>query len=268
MTERQRPRPSRIWVGLSLLILSVLYFPLGVTAVESFRTWVPSLEGAGMVRVWGAEGYRRLFQQAEVLKALQLSLWIGFWSAAASTVLGTLGALGLQRYSFRGKTWVEMAVHLPLFMPELVMGLSLLVWFVFLKMSLGSFSIFLAHVTFSLSYVILTVKARLSGLSPAYEDAARDLGATPFQVFWRVTFPLIRPAVASGWLMAFTLSFDDFLITYFTSGVESETLPLRIYSMIKFGVSSEVNALSTLLMAVTVGVVLVSSRLKAGFTGR
>jgi spermidine/putrescine transport system permease protein len=141
-------------------------------------------------------------------------------------------------------------------MPEIVLGLSLLIWFVLLKLTLGVLSIVLAHITFSVSYVMITVKARLHGFDEMLEEAARDLGATPWKTFWKVTFPLIWPGILSGALMAFTLSFDDFLITFFTAGVGSDTLPLKIYSMIKFGVSPEINALSTIMLGVTLLMVL------------
>jgi spermidine/putrescine transport system permease protein len=145
-------------------------------------------------------------------------------------------------------------------MPEIIFGLSLLIWFSILKMTLGTVSIILAHITFSVSYVIMTVKVRLHGLDEALLEAARDLGATPWNVFWKVVFPLIIPGIISGALIAFTLSFDDFLITFFIAGVGSDTLPLKIYSMIKFGMTPEINALSTLLLLGTL--LLVSIILK------
>ena len=145
-------------------------------------------------------------------------------------------------------------------MPEIVLGLALLVWFVLLRVTLGVFSIILAHITFSMSYVIITVKARLHGFDESLEEAAWDLGATGWQTFWRVTLPLIWPGILSGALMAFTLSFDDFLITFFTAGVGSDTLPLKIYSMVKFGISPEINALSTIMLGVTLMMVVLFFR--------
>jgi spermidine/putrescine transport system permease protein len=146
--------------------------------------------------------------------------------------------------------------YVPLVMPEIVMGLSLLIWFVRLGIPLGQFCIILGHITFSLSYVLITVRARLEDFDPSVEEAARDLGATPWQTFWRVTLPLISPAILSGALIAFTLSFDDFLVTFFTAGVGSDTLPVRIYSMIKFGMSPEIHALSSLVLGATLVLVL------------
>jgi spermidine/putrescine transport system permease protein len=202
---------------------------------------------------WSLHWYQKLFEHEAIGAALVSSLWIAIVSAGISTLIGTLGALALVRSgSFPGKRVLEALIQVPLSLPEIVMGLSLLIWFVFLNVTLGVFSVILAHVTFSVSYVALTVRARLQGFDRSLEDAARDLGATRFQVFWRITLPLILPALVSGALMAFTLSFDDFLITYFVSGVGTDTLPLRVYSMIRFGVSPELNALSTLLLLVTV----------------
>jgi len=136
-------------------------------------------------------------------------------------------------------------------MPELVLGLSMLMWFVMLQVTLGAVSIILAHTTFCISYVVVTVRSRLQDFDEAMEEAAFDLGASAWQTFWRVTFPLIRPGVLAGALMAFTLSFDDFIIAFFTTGVASETLPLKLYSMIKLGVSREVYALSAVVLVVT-----------------
>ncbi len=227
----------------------ILILPLVLLVIRSFIF----KDLASGESTWTIEWYHRLFQNEVLGLAVTSSLWIGFWSSAISTFLGTFAALSLARSGpFRGKSLIESLIQLPLVLPEIVMGLSLLIWFVFLSLTLGTFSVVLAHVTFSVSYVILTVRARLEGFDRSLEDAARDLGATSFQVFTRVTLPLIMPAVISGALMAFTLSFDDFLITFFVSGVGTDTLPLRVYSMIRFGVSPELNALSTVLLGVTV----------------
>jgi spermidine/putrescine transport system permease protein len=188
--------------------------------------------------------------------ALGMSLWVGLWSTLGATLLGTTAALALERTEFKGRKIFDAVTLIPLVIPEIVMGLSLLVWFVLLRLSLGSFSIILAHITFSFSYVIITVRTRLQDFDHSLEEAARDLGATPWKTFWRVTFPLIWPGVLSGALMAFTLSFDDFLITFFTAGVGSDTLPVKLYSMIKFGISPKINALSTLILLATTFLVL------------
>jgi spermidine/putrescine transport system permease protein len=241
--------------GIAVFGFLLLYVPLVTLVTGSFK---------GGTLDW----YRSLFANTAVLDALSVSVWVAFWSMALSTLIGTAAALALVRSRFPGKRWLDALTHVPLIMPEIVLGLSLLIWFVLLRISLGSLSIVLAHVTFSVSYVIITVKARLLGFDRSLEDAARDLGATPWQTFRRVTFPLIRPGVISGALMAFTLSFDDFLITFFTAGVGSDTLPLKIYSMIKFGVSPEINALSTLMLGTTIVLVLVFFRRANGGRAR
>jgi spermidine/putrescine transport system permease protein len=238
---------------ITVFAFLLLYVPLVSMVVYSFLG--PSA-GPGSPAEWTVGWYRKIFTNTQVLDAFQISVWVGVWSTLASTVLGTSAALAIDRNRFYGRKFFDALIHLPLIMPEIVLGLSLLIWFVLLKITLGSFSIILAHITFSVSYVIITVKARLDGFDHGLEEAARDLGASSFQTFWRVTFPLIWPGILSGALMAFTLSFDDFLITFFTAGVGSDTLPLKIYAMIKFGVSPEINALSTLMLAATLLLVL------------
>ncbi|MEO5970534.1 MAG: ABC transporter permease, partial [Bdellovibrionia bacterium] len=224
-------------LGLAKAITAVgfllLYIPLVSLVIYSFLSSVGSPGGE---HEWTLEWYRKLAANREVLHALNMSVSVGIWSTLGATVLGTSAALALTRTRFPGRKVLNALTYVPLIMPEIVLGLSLLIWFVVLQMTLGVFSIILAHITFCISYVIITVKARLHGFDESVEEAARDLGATPWKTFWKVTFPLIWPGVLSGALMAFTLSFDDFLITFFTAGVGSDTLPLKIYSMIKFGV--------------------------------
>jgi spermidine/putrescine transport system permease protein len=239
------PRSARLVTVFAFLLL---YVPLVSMVVYSFLG--PSA-GPGSPNEWTLEWYRRIANNTQVLDAFKMSLWVGIWATLLSTVLGTSAALAVERYRFPGRKIFDAVTHVPLIMPEIVLGLSMLIWFVLLRITLGSISIILAHITFSVSYVIITVKARLDGFDYALEEAAQDLGATPWQTFVRVTFPLIWPGVLSGALMAFTLSFDDFLITFFTAGVGSDTLPLKIYSMIKFGVSPEINALSSLMLGAT-----------------
>ena len=227
----------------------ILYVPLFALILYSFVEPQMGLTNQGSQ--WTLNWYRKLFQNKPVFLALRESLVIGFWSTLVSTLLGTMAALAMSRSRFPGRKLFEFLTYFPLVMPEIVLGLSLLIWFVALRVALGSFSIILAHITFSLSYVMITIRARLQGFDESLEDAARDLGANGWQVFLKVTFPLIFPGILSAALIAFTLSFDDFLITFFTAGVGSDTLPLKIYSMIKFGVSPEINALSTLMIGST-----------------
>jgi spermidine/putrescine transport system permease protein len=234
----------------------VLYLPLVTMFVDSFFEVSPASGAAHLTLKW----YQQAMHDSQVLQALVTSLWIAAWTTIASSVIGTAAALPLERHSFTGKKALETFIYVPLIMPEIVMGLSLLIWFAMLApvigLKLGPFCVILAHITFSLSYVILTVRGRLANLDPAIEEAAHDLGASPWQAFWHVTFPLIRPAIIGGALIAFTLSFDDFLITFFTAGVGSDTLPVRIYSMIKFGISPEIHALSSLMVGATAFLIL------------
>lgn len=235
----------------AVLVFCILYFPLGVLTLSSFQ-------GGPSMFHW----YGRAFTDPQLVQALWNSIVIGLCSMGIATILGVLCALGLRHKRFRGRVLFESLLNLPLVIPEIVMGLSLLVWFVFLNLTLGVFSVVLAHTTFSVSYVVLIVMARLKGMDPVLEEAAADLGATPWRIFWRVTFPLLIPAVVSGALLSFTLSFDDFLITFFTSGVSSETLPVRIYSMMRFGITPEINAVSSTVLFFTLLSVLIIFRLR------
>jgi spermidine/putrescine transport system permease protein len=237
-------------VAITAVVFTILYLPLVAMVVYSFRG------PPGTPPNWSLEWYGKALTNSAVLDALQISCAVGLSSALVSSVLGTAAALALARGTFPGRKTLDAVSHLSLIMPDIVMGLSLLIWFVFLRITLGAASIVLAHVTFSLSYVILTVRARLEGFDRSLEEAARDLGASPWQTFVHVTFPLIWPGVLSGALLSFTLSFDDFLVAFFTAGPGSDTLPLRIYAMIKYGVTPEINALSTVMLAATLALVL------------
>jgi spermidine/putrescine transport system permease protein len=250
--EKPRPAPGAVAITVTVLAFLLLYVPLAVLVVQSF---LAPVDGPGSPQGLSLQWYELAFANRAVIDALNMSLWVGLWSTLAATVLGTSAALALERTRFPGRKLLDTITHVPLIMPEIVLGLSMLIWFVLLRITLGSFSIILAHITFSVSYVIITVRARLADFDVSLEEAARDLGAGPWQVFRRVTLPLIFPGVMSGALMAFTLSFDDFLITFFTAGVGSDTLPLKIYSMIKFGVTPEINALSTVMLVATFALV-------------
>lgn len=248
--EKPRPQAPRLAQGITILGFLALYLPLLVLVICSFLSLSP------LSPRWTLEGYRKALSNPAVWDALFLSLWVGGWSTLVSTVIGTGAALAIQRGTFPGRRIFDAITYIPLIMPELVLGLALLIWFVFLRVSLGTLSIILAHITFSVSYVVITVKTRLHGFDDTLEEAARDLGADAWNTFWRITFPLIRPGILSGALMAFTLSFDDFLITFFTAGPGSDTLPVKVYSMIKFGVGQDLNALSTLMLGATLVLVV------------
>lgn len=236
------------------LVYLFLYLPLVIVVAFSFNDSKLNAEWVGFTWKW----YRKLFENQEMLTAAMNSLIIAAVSAGAATILGTLAGIALHQ---RRLPLLQVLVLAPIAMPEILMGVSLLVLFIMLNMTLGLISIMLAHITFCIGFVALAVQARISSLDPSLIEAARDLGASPWRCFREITLPLLMPGILAGALMAFTLSIDDFVITFFTAGVGSSTLPLQIYSMVKIAVTPEVNAVSTLLMLLTLVVITVASRL-------
>jgi spermidine/putrescine transport system permease protein len=190
------------------------------------------------------------------------SLEVATIATLCAGVMGTLAAVALSRFQFAGKGIYRGVMLLPIIIPEIATAVSALMLFVAIGMSLGLATIIISHVVFCVAYVSLTVLGRLEGLDTTLEEAAQDLGASPTQAFMKVTLPLIWPGIAAGCLLAFVLSLDDFIITQFTAGVGSTTLPLRIFSMVKFGVSPEINALSTLMIVATVFISLLADRIR------
>jgi spermidine/putrescine transport system permease protein len=251
--------PDRALLLFAALIYVFLYAPILVLIFFSFNSTRNTQVWTGFSTKW----YGELFRDGSVLGAFKLSLTVGLTATAIATVIGTLTALALARHDFRGKTFADSAIYAATVMPEIVVGVSLLVFFVAAAIPLGIVTIIIAHVAFCISFVTIVVRARLSGMDRSIEEAAQDLGASPVQTFLRITLPLILPGVMAGALLAFTLSFDDFVITFFVAGVGSSTLPLKIYSMIKFGVSPVINALSTVVIATTMILVLGGSRVLA-----
>jgi spermidine/putrescine transport system permease protein len=244
--------PDRALLIFAGLVYLFLYAPILVLIFFSFNSTKNTQVWTGFSTQW----YGELIRDSSVLNAFKLSLTVGLTATAIATVIGTLTALALSRYTFRGKTFADSAIYAATVMPEIVVGVSLLVFFVAATIPLGIVTIIIAHVAFCISFVTIVVRARLSGMDRSVEEAAQDLGASPVQTFLRVTLPLILPGVMAGALLAFTLSFDDFVITFFVSGVGSSTLPIKIYSMIKFGVSPVINALSTVVMVTTMILIL------------
>jgi spermidine/putrescine transport system permease protein len=251
---------TRFWLwAASLATYAFLYIPLAVVVLFSFNDSVLNAEWVGFTTRW----YAKLLHDDDMLHAAANSLLIALVSSSVSTLLGAMAGLSMHRYRPR---WLPFLVLTPVAMPEILLGVSLLLFFrQVLDLSLGLFSILAAHITFSIGFVAVIVRARLAGMDESIFEAARDLGASPWQTFRLVTFPLILPAVVAGFLMSFTLSIDDFVITFFTAGVGVSTLPLQIYSMIKIAVTPEVNAVSTLLMLLTLVLVIVASRMDKSF---
>jgi putrescine transport system permease protein len=250
-----------------VFLLMVLAFGFAFLYVPILSTIVYSFNGSRLATVWGGfstKWYAALFRNDQVIEALWLSLKIALVSASVATVLGTMAAIALVRMGrFRGRTLFSGMVTAPLVMPEVITGVSLLIFFLMLGQWIGWPSqrgfttITLAHITFSMVFVTTVVQARLLQFDRAIEEAAMDLGSRPWQVLFDVTLPVISPALLSGWLLAFTISLDDVVITSFTTGPGSTTLPLLIWSKVKLGVTPDINALATLMvLAVGTGVVI------------
>ena len=242
-----------LWTA-TLVTYAFLYLPLAVVVLFSFNDSELNASWVGFTTRW----YGKLLGDAGMLQAAANSLLIAIISSTIATVLGTMAGIALHRWRPR---FLPFLVLTPVAMPEILLGVSLLLFFrQVLDLTLGLFSILVAHITFSIGFVAIIVRARLAGMDESIFEAARDLGATPWHTFTRVTFPLIVPGIVAGFLMSFTLSIDDFVITFFVAGVGVTTLPLQIYSMIKVAVTPEVNAISTLLMALTLTLIALASR--------
>jgi len=241
----------------ALAVYGFLYLPLLIVVIYSFNDSKLNAEWVGFTFKW----YDKLFHNREMLSAAGNSLIIATSSALVATVLGTLAGMAMYRYRLKLLPGLVLA---PIAMPDILMGVSLLLFFIMLNMSLGLVSITLAHITFCIGFVALSVQARMSSIDRSLTEAARDLGATPWLCFRKITLPLLAPGILAGALMAFTLSIDDFVITFFVAGVGSSTLPLQIYSMVKIAVTPEVNAISTLLMLLTLILITLVAKLSPG----
>jgi ABC-type spermidine/putrescine transport system, permease component II len=250
--------------GYSFLIYIFLYLPIIVLILFSFNESKLNAVWTGFSLKW----YKNLFHNYGILDAAKNSIIIAVISTILSVMLGTITAVGMYKYKFKGKTVLDSVLFVPIVIPEIVMGISMLAFFAQIKIPKGILTLVLAHVTFSVSYVFLVVKARLDGFNKSLEEAAMDLGATPLETFFKVTLPVIMPGIIAGGLLAFTLSLDDVIISFFVAGPETTTLPLKIFSMVKFGVTPEINALSTLLLLFTLGMVALMQMLNKNITNR
>jgi spermidine/putrescine transport system permease protein len=238
---------NRWLTGFALLIYAFLFAPIVVLIVFSFNVSRRNFVWQGFTTDW----YPKLLANQDLIDALGVTLQVALIAVVGATILGSLLGLGLARLKFRGSGTTETLILLPMVTPEIIMGISLLIFFGQLFNQNGSLlQIAIAHVTFCISYVAVTVRARAAGMDPRLEEAARDLGASAWGAFRYVTLPLIAPAVAAGALLAFALSFDDLVVTSFNAGVGSTTLPIFIYSSIRFGVSPQINAISTIIVAI------------------
>ncbi len=238
--------------------LAFLYAPIVLLVIYSFNA-------SRLVTVWAGaslEWYGRLFRNEALLEAARLSLLIGAVAATLATVLGTLAAVALTRFAgFRGRSLFQAMVLVPIVMPEVMLGIGLLLLFVAIDLPRGFWSITIAHVTFTLCFVTVIVRAGLEALDETLEDAARDLGAGPLRAWVFVVLPALLPSILAGWLLAFTLSFDDLVIASFTGGPGATTLPIRIYGQVRLGVTPEINAAATLLIAMVTTTAVVATLL-------
>jgi spermidine/putrescine transport system permease protein len=252
-------RAFRTFLGFwTALVLLFLYLPIAVLVVYSFNASRLNILWQGFTLRW----YGDLWSHQPLMQAAKNSLIVGVATTVISVVMGTAGAWALHRYRFPGRRATQTLIGIPIMMPEIIMGISLLVLFVSLAVPLGFATVIVAHVTFCFPFVLLGVRARLVGLDPSLEEAALDLGATPMRAFWLVIVPSLRPAIVAGALLAFTLSLDEVIVTYFTASPGSATLPLKIFGMAKVGLNPMLNALSAIFIVVTVVVVLLAERLK------
>ncbi|MEM0899546.1 MAG: ABC transporter permease [Pseudomonadota bacterium] len=246
------------WLNVTALVggFAFLYIPILLLIIFSFNE-------SRLVTVWAGfstRWYVEMFSNRGLMDAAWVTIRVAIVSASIATVLGTLAALALVRNTkFRGRTLFTGMVYAPLVMPEVITGLSLLLLFVSINFDRGFWTVTLAHITFTMCFVAVVVQSRLLTFDASLEEAAQDLGCTPFEAFYKVTLPVIFPAVISGWMLAFTLSLDDLVIASFTSGPGATTLPMKIYSQVRLGVTPEINAVCTILISlVAVGVITAS----------
>ena len=244
--------PWLAWVSAGVLMF--LYLPMILLVIFSFNASKYGASWEGFTLSW----YTRLFERQDIMRSSWNSLIVASFSSVLATWLGTMAAMSLERFRWKRKGWCEGFLYLPLVVPELMMAVGLLLFFSMVRLPLGRTTLVLSHTAFNLPIVWMIVAARLKKLDPRLEEAAVDLGATPWMAFRHVTFPLLLPAILGGLLMSFVISLDDFVISFFMSGPESSTLPVQIYSMLRFAITPEVHALSSLLMMASMILVVIA----------
>jgi spermidine/putrescine transport system permease protein len=251
-------RKTTGWVlALTIAVYSFLHLPILVLVIFSFNNSKFSVDWSGFTLHW----YQRLLERTDVLQGLERSLMVGGAATLISTVLGTMLALALGRGRLHGRRAFQGFLYLPIVTPEIVVGISLLILFVLLHFPLGLTTITIAHVAFCISFVVAVVLARLEGMDQHLEEAAMTLGADEITAFRRVTWPQLRPGIFAGALLAFTMSFDDFVITSFVSGSGSATLPIVVYGMVRRTIEPSINAISTVILLATAVLICLADRL-------
>jgi spermidine/putrescine transport system permease protein len=264
--------------GWTALVFAFLYIPIVLLIVYSFNASPMNIEWEG----WTLEWYRQMAGDTVLIDAMKNSLIIAAITTVVSVIIGTTGAWLLHRFRFPMRRLINMLIFIPMAIPEIIMGISLLIlfqvvlrwftglqeipsapeWFTSLDFDRGITTVVISHVTFCFPFVLVAVQARLAGVDPALEEAAMDLGATPFRAFWSVMVPYLMPAIISGSLMAFTLSMDEIIITFFTAGPDSQTLPLKIFGRVKKGLDPSLNAISAVFVLATAILVVIAEWVK------
>lgn len=242
---KNRTKLPNLYLGL---ILALMYVPIVLVIIYSFNESKISSVWDGFSLKW----YVDLFRDESMFEALLNSIVLGLSSSLAAAVIGTLGAVGSSKVELRGKGAIEYISTLPIMIPEIILGMVFMAFFSLIGLPFGMTTLIIAHTAFCIPYVFMMVKARLVGMDKSLEEAAQDLGASKVRTFFDIILPLIAPAIASGMLLSFAMSFDDVIISVFVTGVNSNTLPLKIYSQLKTGVTPKINALCTLMFLVTV----------------
>ncbi|MEP6573744.1 MAG: ABC transporter permease [Gemmatimonadota bacterium] len=244
-------------IAVTAVVYFLLHLPILVLVIFSFNDSKFSVDWQGFTFQW----YTRLLERADIIHGLKESLIVGVASTVLATIFGTLIALALGRHRFRGRRVFEGFLYVPIVTPEIVVGISLLILFVLLKFPLGLTTITIAHVAFNISFVVIVVQARLAGMDRNLEEAAMILGADEITTFWKITVPLLWPGILSGALLAFTMSFDDYVITSFVSGSGSSTLPIVVYGMVRKNIEPSINAISTIILVMTTILIYLADRL-------
>lgn len=253
--DRKKMSPGRFALVLvTLATFAFLYVPIIVLIVFSFNSARSGAVWQGFTLGW----YDRMLNNARIIEAAGTSLLVAVLSTIGAVVIGTLMAMAMERYAFKSKSLWDGLLYMPVIIPEIVAGISLLLFFAAVGIERGLFTLVVSHIAFSMPFVYLTVRARLADFDRSVEEAAQDLGANEWTTFQRITLPLLMPGIISGALLAFTLSLDDFVISFFVNGKGWQTLPVYIWGQIRRGVTPEINAISTLMLIFSIGLVIVS----------
>lgn len=237
------------------IVMLITYLPIFVVVVFSFNDSKLTVGWKGFTLRW----YQELFRDAALMEALGNSIVLGLLSCLFAAVIGTLGAIGMARVDFKSKGMMEYLSTIPIIVPEIILAMAFMAFFSMLGLPFGMLTLVIAHTAFCIPYVFMMVKARLVGIDKSLEEAARDLGASPARTFFDITLPLIMPAVFSGCILAFAMSFDDVVISLFVTGAKLSTLPIKVYTQMKTGVTPEINALCTMILLVVIAVLLIYS---------